>query len=59
MTRFEDLDTDIQNKFTDNNIIPVSNNYFTPNLYKNLIVQNWNTIISTYINNFTRGNIFE
>lgn len=57
MTRFEDLDIDLQNKFTDNNIIPVSNNYFTPNLYKNLIVPNWNTIISTYIKNFTRENI--
>ena len=57
MTLFSTLDITIQNEFTNNNSIPISNGYYSPLMYKNLVIPNWNNIIEEYIKNFTRENI--
>ena len=57
MTKFEDLDIKTQYEFTNNKLIPVVNSYFTPEIYKNLVIPNWNNIINEYIEKFTREKI--
>jgi hypothetical protein len=51
MSKFEDLEIGVQNKFTMKNSIQVTYSYFTPDIYKTLIIPNWNNIINEYINN--------
>jgi hypothetical protein len=57
MTRFNELNNYIKNKFTLNGKIPVTNNFFNPEQYRSLIIPNWDTIINDYITRFTKENI--
>ena len=57
MTKFSEINKEIQNKFTLNSTIRVTDNYFDPNQYQSLIIPNWNNVINDYINNFTKEKI--
>jgi len=57
MVQFHLLSNDLQKKFTNNTLIPVTNGYFDPEQYKSLVIPEWNAVIEEFIKNYTKEKI--
>lgn len=57
MVHFHLLSKDLQNKFTNNNLIPVTDGYFEPEEYKSLVIPDWNAVIEEFIQKCTKEKI--